>query len=407
VFATVLVAAVVPAAVARADNPAPGSFDPAFGTNGVVTNVEPNLSFDVRAQGVDTGGIWTAGATFNAAKPRRTGHPFLRRYHSNGQPDRALGRAGTLVLPFAGFIASGFDDSQGRLVAVVDNDDAGTQTVCRFLPDGTIDAAFGGGCIGSGATAVLPREDDGALVVEALGPTSHGVHLAAYLSDGQLDASFAQGAGEATVTPPPHTHRSGATVTQLANDDLVIAWIHDRFLGSTGTRAELFDEHLARVSPFARDGVFVSTDAVGAWTLAGKYLYALSTPLHGTESLLRLKLDGSVDHSFGANGRLDLVAALGDAQYQLLGATGPSLYLGVTPTSGGGGGAIERIGLDGTPDPSFGSGGVSQLVQPSGVETVEPEAVSFARDRLTVFVTHVYFPHETTQYGSSIQRFFR
>lgn len=408
VLATVLIGAIAPATLARADAPAPGSFDPTFGTNGVVTNVDANLSFDVRAQGIDKDGIWTAGGMFNAARPRHMGgQPFLRRYHSNGQPDRSFGHRGTLVLPFAGFIASGFDDSQGRLVAVVDNDDAGTQRACRFLQDGEIDTDFGGGCVGSGAIKVFPRDNDEVLVQEALSPTLRAVHLAAYLPEGTLAASFANGAGEATVAPPPHTHRSGATVTQLSNGELVVAWTQSRLTGSTTTRAELFDSNLGRFTGWAHDGVFVSTDAVYSWTVAGKWIDAISTPLHGPESLVRLTREGRIDRSFGTNGRIDLAATLGDAQYQLLGANGQSLYFGVTPPSGEGGGAIERLDLDGTPDPTFGSGGLTQLVQPAGTDTVEPQTVSFVRGRLTVFVTHVLFPHETTQYASSIQRFYR
>ena len=214
------------------------------------------------------------------------------------------------------------------------------------------------------------------LAALAPSPTSHAVRLAAYLPDGELDPAFAQGAGTATIAPPPHTHASGATVTQLSNGELVVTWTHYRFLGNTETRAEIFDAELTRETTFAHDGVFASTDAVYSWTLAGKYLYAISTPLHGTESLLRLKRNGRIDHSFGTDGKLDLVAALGDSGYRLLGAAAHSLYLAVTPTSGDGGGAIERVGLDGTPDPTFGSGGVTQLVQPAGVDTVEPDAVS-------------------------------
>lgn len=222
----------------------PGSLDPTFGTDGVVTTASTPDSGQValqadgkillaHARGTSpdlvvarydsTGALdpsW--GGTGEISGP--SGAPdalavlpdgevlvvssgMIRRYTTTGAPSPTWGVGGVVALPVSH--ATGVPrprhpvavQPDGRIV--VAGTSAGSFAVARLLPDGTLDASFGGtGLVttpiaSSEAVAVLVQED-GAIV--AAGEDGAGLQIARYTPTGGLDGTFGTG-GVATMAP--------------------------------------------------------------------------------------------------------------------------------------------------------------------------------------------------------------
>lgn len=201
---------------------AAGDLDPTFGGgDGQVVSTEPCFVCHVEHIEVlpDSGKILAAG---------EYGGPVVR-YNPDGSPDDTFGGDGLadpgpvalqafVVQPDGGIIAGG----QMRNAQNPDPEFA----LVRFLPDGTLDTAFGGGdgkvktVFGVGdavARDVVAQEDGKLLVVGSQNKFAKGWRgvnfaLARYKPDGTLDASFGGGDGKITTDLSPGTEDYAAAV---------------------------------------------------------------------------------------------------------------------------------------------------------------------------------------------------
>src|SRR6266540_3094489 len=170
---------------------ADGTHDAAFGTGGGVTTGFGDMFAEAHAVAIQADGkIVAAGHTGTVAFA-------LARYNPDGSLDPAFGTGGVVTTPFAGMFveANGLVvRSDGRLVAaggVLRNDLTSAFVLAGYLPDGTLDLAFGTGgklttdFAGNDRARALAVQADGKLVaVGTLNVTFSGQDfaLARYLA---------------------------------------------------------------------------------------------------------------------------------------------------------------------------------------------------------------------------------
>ncbi len=328
---------------------AAGRLDPGFGIGGaVVTQLGEGDApvCEVRASGLAVqadGSILVAGSASDAAG--RTAL-LVARYGANGAPDHGFGAAGRIlsqdglgIVPFSQANGIAVQPDGRIVVAGTASDELGHNEllVRRYLPDGMPDPAFAAGgplraLLGpgfrtdGGAVAV---QADGTLLValrvdEALGHGAMG--LARLTPGGQLDPSFAGGAGYATLQASPAAlPQSAASALAVQADGRIVAggWASDALSHQAFALARFLPDG-GRDAGFGSNGVVLgqlspSTSPVSSpYALAlqanGKILQAGAVADAGGRrevAVIRYAVDGALDRSFAGTGVL--VLPLGDA----------------------------------------------------------------------------------------------
>jgi uncharacterized delta-60 repeat protein len=207
-----------------------GSPDPGFGSNGVARMLIGQSAGASALALQPDGRIVTAGYSLHDTTP-----PYLAmaltRYLPNGTLDQAFGTDGVVTAP----IAAGFRGASsmalrpdGRIVVAgnTDNDFA----LARFEPDGSLDTTFGE--FGATTTQVGPSADARAIAVGAEGTTvvagsSDGVFvLTRYDREGELDTAF----GNSGIVTNKVEFRGGANSVAIQADGRIVAggWASDQ-----------------------------------------------------------------------------------------------------------------------------------------------------------------------------------
>jgi uncharacterized delta-60 repeat protein len=176
-----------------------GALDPGFGTNGVVRTRIGHGSSEGRSVVVQPDGKIVAAGTTGTGIPEP---PYsvmaLARYLPDGSLDPAFGSGGTVTAAIGSTSASASSlalQANGRLIAAGTIDDQ--FGVARFLPDGSLDTSFAAHgvattSVGSYAYGnVVALQPDGRIVVAGSGLGNFA--LVRYEPDGALDARFGEG----------------------------------------------------------------------------------------------------------------------------------------------------------------------------------------------------------------------
>ena len=274
-----------------------------------------------------------------------------------GRLDVTFGSGGIVVRDLAGdadVIGSVVVQPDGRVVA------SGSTGVFRLDGSGATDSSFGtSGVAAAGSGGPLVLQPDGRIVV--LGPTG----VSRLRADGTSDTGF--GTGGTAALPDPFL-APGSEVTALArqpNGKLVVG-------GMIGNQVALarWDSRGDIDHGFGDDGL-VTTAAAPIWSRvdavvgttdnglvvagAGRF----DAPVDGVRFVVaRYLADGSPDPSFGGGGVV--TTDLGGAAW----ATGLVLLADGRPVVAGidrgaaGDGLLVRYRTDGSLDPTFGSGGI-------------------------------------------------
>ncbi|MDP9794102.1 putative delta-60 repeat protein [Catenuloplanes nepalensis] len=305
---------------------APGALDPAFGTGGIVVRDTPTDDKLNALAALPGGATLAAGA--------QGPDTLLVRHLPDGTPDPAFGTGGSVVIDVGGL---GLTDV-GRGVAVQPDGrllvagSAGTRfAVSRFMADGTPDTSFGtagttlapaGSAYGSAsAVAVAP---DGTVVVVSGGT---GFTVARFLADGTPDTSFGTAGVVSGTVAGPSPNGGGSPIE--------------------GPSAVV-------VQP---DGGIVVGGTSG-WNY-GRHLIAVEL------TLVRYLPSGARDPSFGNGGvvRPALTPGGSSAHQVLLRPDGRIVAVGAAGSQPVGGlpddVVVAQYLPDGTPDPAFGTGGVT------------------------------------------------
>ena len=291
-----------------------------------------------------------------------SGPDGLLRLDVDGEPDPSFSNAGV-----AGRVVLQPD---GRIVALA------RDGLTRLRADGTLDTSFGQGGVapliapflaaGSEVRA-LARQPNGKLVVG--GVIGNQLALARWDSRGDLDRGFGNDGLVVTSATPGGSRAEALAATP--DGGLVVAGIA-RFDQPVPAVRFLVARYLAdgRLDPSFGGGGIVTTDLGGAaWATSvallpdGRVMAGgLDRGAAGDLLVVRYRANGTLDPSFGRDGVA--VTDLGEAPDAFA-----SLALAVLPSTavvaahiGGGdtacGVALVRYRADGTPDPTFGAGGM-------------------------------------------------
>lgn len=370
---------------------APGDIDPGFGDGGV-------LSFGIgfQSQGYSVveqadGKVVVAGAGIGSADDTDF---VIARFAPDGSPDTGFGASGQAVADFAGFDDVGYvvlQQADGKLVVagaagpVFGSFDIG---LARFAADGTPDAGFGSGgkvTLDLGGdddfATGLVQQADGKLVV-AGATSSGGLYQLAYArfnADGTLDASFGNG-GTLLVDFGAGAQSQSNWLLQQPDGKLVAAGLYmdlSTFALDFGAARVTANGQLD--TSFDGDGM-LSVDVAGSDDVAGSIALqpdgklvlagvALST-VDGLPdaALVRVNADGSLDSSFGTDGKavvdlgpesgLNAVLAQADGRILAAGLRGSEILFATEP-GGPTDMILARFNADGSLDASYGVNGVA------------------------------------------------
>ncbi len=298
-----LAGAFIAAALPGAAVAGPGALDPSFGTGGQVTTDFGGFDSAQAVAVQSDGKIVAAGSSGG-------GDFALARYNADGTLDSTFGSGGKLTTDFGGFDAASALAIQhdGRIV-VTGRTGSGDFALARYNGDGSLDSTFGsGGKVttdvgGFDAALGVALQSDGKIVAVGGGGSGSDFVVARYSANGSLDSSFGSG---------------GLVTTNLGG-----------FEAATAVALQT-------------DGKIVAT---GSTFSSGFQQFVLT----------RYNTDGSIDSSFGTDGKVLTDFGLGSG-------FGGALVIqpdGKIVAAGRAGSdfVVARYNTDGSPDASFGSGG--------------------------------------------------
>ena len=355
----------------------PGDLDVGFGDGGIATATFPGGAFATAVAIQPDGSIVAVGA---AAGRTGTGEFAVARFLPDGSLDPSFGDGGLVTTAIRG----GHGD-EARSVAVAANGRivvAGTDSwerfaIARYLPDGSLDPSFGNdGIVGADfqpsddiAWDVALQPDGRIVAVGGAGYGQLGFELARFRRDGSIDPTFGDG-GRVTLR---YRGANARSVAIAPDGRIVVSGYNAWGLAVARFRA---DGSLDR--SFADNGVLAPpTPSVGGFAVAlqpnGRILVAGDRDIFQV-AVVRLLADGRYDRTFGDGGIA--IADLGPGEQTLIALVlqpdGRIVALGhVGPHEGGAPadwqGALLRFRRDGSPDPTFGVGGVARTSVADGV----------------------------------------
>jgi uncharacterized delta-60 repeat protein len=306
----------------RAAAQVPGDLDATFGTGGVVITNLGGLE-NAKALAIQPDGKIVVAGEGNTVANRKF---LLARYLPDGTMDPAFGSGGVVISDFGGFeyFSAVVVQTDGKIVGGgrFNSDFA----LVRYLANGSLDLAFGtGGLVRTDLgsieeIAALILQPDGKLV--AAGWTQRSTFdfaLVRYNADGTPDASFGAGTGR-VISDWGGAELAFALALQL-DGKLVAAGLSERvFIDASGVR---------RVN---RDFAVARYDA-----------------------------DGALDATFGTGGLVTTeftAGALELAEAVFVQPDGKIIAAGYRLLSNDNDFAIARYNMDGTLDATFGNGGL-------------------------------------------------
>ncbi|MFN2509038.1 MAG: delta-60 repeat domain-containing protein [Chthoniobacterales bacterium] len=302
-----------------------GTLDTTFGVDGKVTTDFPGRAAAISALVVQPDGkIVVAGTDF-----------ILARYNPDGSLDSSFGNRGIVMTNFAGqrSHASALAlQADGKIVAagthfVAFSSDDSSDTdfaLARYNPDGTLDATFGSGGqittdfdgFNDDAFSVFIQSDGRIVAVgSAKNPANfYDFAAARYLPDGTVDTSFGSGgkvrtdfgaadfdqARSAALQPDGKIVAAGTT---SSNNGITVDFAVARY-ELNGTLDTTFGSDGKTVIDF---GSFLQTAQKVLLQPDGKIVtvgYANTESSDSDFLLARCNPDGSLDSSFGADGRV-------------------------------------------------------------------------------------------------------
>lgn len=348
--------------------------DPSFGNNGI-TRINfgtahsdyPNDMLLLPNNKILIGGITTSSTEGYFIS--------MTQLNENGQIDTLnFGIEGKVLVHFVGrdhanvlelqndgkILAAGSEASSNASSAV-------TPSLYRFNPDGTIDTTFGnnGRAVNrftgnsSGELYGIKILQDGKILVAGVSTGTKGFGAMRFLPNGLLDPDFGSG-GIARINYSLGYHSVASLF--LGDTAIVMATVD---ISPTNIVLAMMDSLGNPYPSFGSNGI-VNTGIVGKYNYSGgetlilthdnKILLSATTPNSSPTkfTVFRFLLDGTLDTTFGTNGRTDISFSSSDVCYDMkLDYSGKILLVG----KGGGESGLIRLNSDGTVDSTFAPGG--------------------------------------------------
>jgi len=343
-----------------------GTLDTSFGTEGH-TSADIGQSY-ASAQSValqPDGRIVAAGSVFNGSDTDFA----LIRYHADGSLDTSFGVEGKVTTPILARDAIAYAvalQPDGKIVAA--GDASSSSALARYHPDGSLDSSFDGDgkvTSASGDVRGLALQADGKIVT---GGTifiggRNVFALTRYQADGSLDLSFD---ADGRVATPVLGSFDRADAFLLQPDGKMV-------LAGTARNGTAFEFALVRYLPdgaldtsFDGDGKVTTPirdaeDIINAVALQpdGKII-AAGYAANGEEdefALVRYNSDGSLDTSFGTNGKVTTPVSDGRADSVAVQSDGKIVAAGSAFDGSHHDFLVIRYNPDGSLDSSYGDGG--------------------------------------------------
>lgn len=369
-----------------------GDLDLSFDNDGKVTTLLgiSSMMGDMLVQA--DGKIVAVGGT-------EAGEFALTRYNPDGSTDLTFGTNGSTISDFLGTfdrIVSMVQQPDGSFVVLGISTDniyygQGNQNyiLARYTVDGVLDASFGsnGNIITDlGGNSEDPKSliqlNNGQFLVAGDVPAGNYTSdfaLTRYNSNGSLDTSFGTG-GTITTNVFASTGYGGSTedvakVIQLTNGDILIAGTASKN-GSNSTYGDFalarYDGNGSLVAGFGTGGI-VTTEFNGTFPYSqdeaysvveqndGKIVVGGSIDFNPNDSsyntdfsLARYNSNGSLDTSFGTNGKVTVNVGAFDKVKSIIQQSDGKLVAAGTDNSDF---VVMRFNSDGSLDSSFGNGG--------------------------------------------------
>ena len=311
--ATLVLAALTAAATAIT----PGTVDPTFGSDGIVT-----ADFGNTASQVDNLVVLSDGRIIALGRVPSTGGIQVARYLPDGSPDLTFGTNGATDLPELTTLAPPIVLPDGKLViagrffGIIDDELVNALEIIRLNTDGAIDTAFGTdgrqriALPQIGINIALARLPNGQLITA----TSVGFSGALILlnADGTLDTNFDGGVieyldrdfGFGIIPQPDNSFLVGGRVRGTPDELLVMALNPD---GTLRTDYGIGGE-FRLPAPGSASSLFVS--ALDLIDLGARRV-AVVANFTDTAKLLQLTADGALDPTFATGGVFTLADPAG------------------------------------------------------------------------------------------------
>jgi uncharacterized delta-60 repeat protein len=246
--------------------------------------------------------------------------PALYRFEANGDLDTTFADSGKAVHRFSGNLAGEMYGvkilSDDKIVTAGYRTGSGAFGVMRFMPDGERDLSFG-----NNGEAVLPSE-----------ATFHPLGCL-FLEDTAIVMSTVSFTGGLSQFILAMMDSSGNPHPLFGSDGVIQTGINARYNFSGGESLALTND--------------------------GKLILSGTTPDGGPAkfSVFRFLMDGTIDSTFGTNGRTDIQFTTSDVCHDMkIDHNGKILLVGGVSVGFGMAG-IARLNSDGTPDTTFATGG--------------------------------------------------
>jgi uncharacterized delta-60 repeat protein len=358
-----------------------GDLDPTFGTGGrVFTEIAASYDNPHAVVVQPDSKILVAGGSFHGRE-----YFALVRYEANGALDPTFGGSGKIVTSFlpasADYAQAVALQTDGKIVAAGTSATGGASSfaLARYSANGTLDATFGaGGTVTTSfgilddatAVAILP---DGKIL--AAGQTiTASIHrefaLARYHPNGSLDATF--GSGGKVITAVGTSDDALAAIA-LQSDGKIVAVGYSSNNNNTDFAIVRFNANGSLDTSFGTGGkvtlaIGSASDIANCVAILsnGKILVAGNSRagIINRFALARFNANGTLDTSFGVNGKVATTIGTGSASAESLALQpdGKIVAAGYSITNSVESAAVLRYTANGSLDPSFGDGGKATAV---------------------------------------------
>lgn len=281
---------------------------------------------------------------------------------SPGDLDSTFSGSGVVLGPVGATATAVGIQSDGKIVA-----GGGQFVLARYNPDGSLDTSLGSGGatqpLGFGDAHALVLQPDGKIVVAGSRCYPCAFALGRYNADGSLDTGFgSSGVAFASFSPSASYNDFGAVALALQSDGKLVA------VGNVG---DPFGNNAFGVVRFNPDGSLDSSFGSGGLAMATFYYWE-----HADARAVAIQPDGKIVVGGSAAGQFVLARfnpdGTLDGTFSSGGVARPAFGYAYAVSLQGDGKIVEagqdlsgfqlevaRVNADGSPDPSFGSGGTA------------------------------------------------